>query len=83
MLTEGEQAELHLHFRHTRRTADIAERFGVSERSVSLWRKHWRIFGRIYPPKATVQGRPRLLTKEQMEVCIVAPTYRLVLTLRQ
>jgi transposase len=81
MLTLDEQAVLRLHFRAGRATASIALQFNVSERSVQLWRHHWHVFGQIYPPKGTVQGRPRLLTRAQMEVSFTLSVSNLVLIL--
>lgn len=50
---------------------EVAERYGVSRRTVRKWSRKYKVFGRPYAPRSVVQGRPKLLTDAQIEVnCI-------------
>jgi transposase len=47
----------------------IAARFNVTDRTVRRWRRKYQLFGDPYTPRSVAQGRPRLLTDAQRDVC--------------
>jgi len=44
---------------------DVAEIFGVSERSISRWRSNIEHYGSVIPPSNPSRGRPRILNADQ------------------
>ena len=49
----------------------IAKDANVSECVVYAYRKSLRVFGTLKPPKLPTQGRPRKLTPDMEEVCVL------------
>lgn len=47
---------------------EIAERYGVSVRTVKRWSRQYKVYGSAYTPSSVVLGRPKLLTDAQIEV---------------
>ncbi|KAF8187423.1 hypothetical protein BJ912DRAFT_816314, partial [Pholiota molesta] len=44
---------------------EVAEIFGVSERSIYRWRENLENYGSITPPANPSRGRPRILNADQ------------------
>jgi len=44
---------------------DVAEIFGVSERSIYRWRENLENYGSVVPPPSPSRGRPRILNADQ------------------
>jgi len=49
----------------------IAKDTAVSERTIRTYKKNLRDYGTLYPPKADLQGRPRVITPEMQEVRVI------------
>src|ERR1700722_14074335 len=47
--------------------ATLSDLFDVSERSIQRWTSDLKQFGDIRPPTNVVQGRPRLLSGDQVD----------------